>query len=56
MTVDGGKSRGADKGGSVARLDVSKCVWVSVLLGNAEIDKVNDVGLVSDANQYILGF
>ena len=34
---------------------MNMCVWISVLLGEAKIDQVDDVGIISDANQYISG-
>jgi hypothetical protein len=39
----------------MARHNVNMCVWISVLLGEAKIDQVDDVGVISNANQYISG-
>jgi len=39
----------------MARHNVNMCVWISVLLGEAKIDQVDDVGVISDSNQYISG-
>jgi hypothetical protein len=34
---------------------VNMCIWISILLSEAKIDKVDDVGVVSGTNQYISG-
>jgi hypothetical protein len=55
MAIDGSEGRSADKGSGMARHNVNMCVWISVLLGEAKIYQVDDVGVISDANQYISG-
>jgi len=35
--------------------NMNMCVWISILLGEAKIYQVDDVGVTSNANQYISG-
>jgi len=57
VTIDRGKGRGTDKGVSGrGRYDVNMSVRISILLRDTEIDEVDYVCIVSNADQHISRF
>lgn len=54
MAIDGRESRSSCQGGGLFKRNVEVSAWVSVLFGDAEVNKINLVRILASSNKDVV--